>query len=214
MRFLSCVLALLASFLLPSCVTEGPPPPDEEEQETTGPLEHVEAKIAQIISQMHNQSEDGLFRSAQLLRRYGELSLGPIGEAMEEANPRTRSVLLWATGFIGAEGGSARKGARELALPWLADPNPAVSYEAAAALAEMGDWSGVPRLLSWLDSPDRKARYKAIDVLQRIAGDDFGYDFAAAGPIRAPAVARWQEWWSARRFSGTPPREVRPAAER
>ena len=71
-----------------------------------------------------------------------------------------------------------------------------VRYEAAAGLLNHGDTTAVPVLVDFLDHPDRRLRYKAIQVLKKSTGRDFDYQFAAPAESRAIAINKWRAWWS------------------
>jgi HEAT repeat protein len=78
--------------------------------------------------------------------------------------------------------------AREGLLPVLADPDPAVGREAAAALALLGDPAATPALLNYLERGERAADARAqkagLDALRAVTGAK------VQGGARA-----WREHW-------------------
>jgi hypothetical protein len=56
----------------------------------------------------------------------------------------------------------------------------------------------IPPLIERLDDPDAVVRLSAHEELRKRTGQDFGYVPWADVAERAPAVARWREWWGVR----------------
>ena len=76
----------------------------------------------------------------------------------------------------------------------LDDRVPAVRYQAAASLVELGDASGFPVLVEGLSDPEIQARYKCFEALRDATGNDFGYEHDASPEMRRAAVVRWNDW--------------------
>ena len=59
---------------------------------------------------------------------------------------------------------------------------------------QRNDRTIIPYLVADLESDDSAVRFYAIDGLQRMTGQDFGYVFYADPDTRKPAVERWKQW--------------------
>lgn len=68
----------------------------------------------------------------------------------------------------------------------------------AADFVRLGTRS-LPLLIRRLEDEDPAARGAALEALRRTTGEDHGFDPAAPDGERAKALARWEEWWLARR---------------
>lgn len=82
--------------------------------------------------------------------------------------------------------------------------------EAIVRSAEAGDSSAVPKLIELLDSDDPGIRLLAIQALERMTGQRFGYDYAAPEAQRRESVARWVEWQKRRTGAAGSPNGGRP----
>ena len=60
--------------------------------------------------------------------------------------------------------------------------------------AEQGDRQAIPQLVRDLDSEDPAVRFYAIEGLERLTGETFGYLYYQDYPARRPAVLKWREW--------------------
>jgi hypothetical protein len=52
----------------------------------------------------------------------------------------------------------------------------------------------IPQLVHDLDSDDSAVRFYAIEGLQRLTGETFGYLYYAEAPARREAVMKWRHW--------------------
>jgi HEAT repeat protein len=80
------------------------------------------------------------------------------------------------------------------------DPKSLQSNSAPSAVpaikdaATQGDRSAYPRLVEDLDDPDPAIRFAAIQALERMTGETFGYRYYDDESTRRPAVQQWQQW--------------------
>ena len=56
------------------------------------------------------------------------------------------------------------------------------------------DDQAVPTLVDDLDSDDPAVRFYAIEGLERLTGQTFGYLYYADAPARREAVMKWRQW--------------------
>jgi hypothetical protein len=59
---------------------------------------------------------------------------------------------------------------------------------------DAGDKSIIPQLVHDLDSSDPAIRFYAIEGLQRLTGETFGYLYYEDAAQRRPAVMNWRKW--------------------
>lgn len=185
-------LWVFAGLLLAGCITEGAPESTRSETEKS-PVERVEVGVKERVERMKFQFGSELLATMHAIIAHKELARGPVTDALPTSDPRTRANLIYILGYLG--GSESHK----VLQPYLADRDPVVRYEAASAVFHLGDWSAVPTLMEFMDSDDRRLRYKAFETLKERVREDFGYDFNAAAPERAAALGRWQSWWNGRR---------------
>ena len=95
----------------------------------------------------------------------------------------------------------------------LQSDDPLVSVEAAKALYDLREKAIVPVLIKTLKGDNRKANEKAISLISRITGNDWGYDVAAAPEARGKVVTQLEKWWkeSSVRFEWIEDRNAKPA---
>jgi hypothetical protein len=80
------------------------------------------------------------------------------------------------------------------------DPKSLTSTSAPSAIpaikdaADSDDRKAIPRLVQDLSDHDSAIRFAAISALQRITGQDLGYQYFDSEWERRPAVQRWQQW--------------------
>jgi hypothetical protein len=60
------------------------------------------------------------------------------------------------------------------------------------------DEKDIPQMVRDLDDVDPAIRFYAIQGLRHLTGDAFGYRYYDDQPARAPAIARWKAWLTAR----------------
>lgn len=186
---------LLVPFTLAACVSETTGPSGEVVADVTtergkSPVEAAEERVNYLLDELGRSTGKDLLGTLDRISSYKELALAPIARRMESAEPRMRSHLVFLLGRIGGNGAHRMMAAR------LADKDPVVRFESAAALLERGDLGGVPVLVKALRDPDRKLRFKAFESLKNFTKQDFGYDFAADESRREVAAAQWDAWWS------------------
>lgn len=70
-------------------------------------------------------------------------------------------------------------------------PEPAARNAAIAQAAASNDASAVPDMVRLLDSDDPATRVLAIQGLERLTSEDYGYDPAGTPAQRIEAVERW-----------------------
>jgi hypothetical protein len=193
-------VALLAGLLvLTGCVTETrtatgeiiedrKPIPGEKT-----PVKQVETQVRQRIDHMRYEQGTELLKTIETIASCKELALKPIAEALASADTGVRANLVYTLSLIGGSQAHA------LVARQMSDQSPVVRYEAASSLLQFKDWSGVPVLIGFLESEDRRIRFKSFQALQTFAKQDFGYDFGAPEPERTAAVTRWKDWWTEKR---------------
>jgi hypothetical protein len=85
----------------------------------------------------------------------------------------------------------------------VTDPDPSVKIPAIKKAVRKRDRAAVRQLVADLDSDDPAVRFYAINGLQRITGERFGYDYYADEQKRQPAVRRWNDWLAAQERGGS-----------
>ena len=65
---------------------------------------------------------------------------------------------------------------------------------AIVGAAQHGDREAIPQLVRDLDSDDPAVRFYAIEGLERLTGETFGYVYYQDATERRPAVMRWRKW--------------------
>jgi hypothetical protein len=78
------------------------------------------------------------------------------------------------------------------------NPAPVVRAGAVGLGDDQPDSVAIPAWIGRLDDKDPVVRLAANESLKRRTGQDFGFIPWAEPEERAPAVARWKEWWKAR----------------
>jgi hypothetical protein len=76
----------------------------------------------------------------------------------------------------------------------VTDPDPSVKIPAMKVAVERGDRSVVPQLVADLSSDDPAVRFYAIESLEKLTGQTFGYAYFQDDEARRPAVEKWQDW--------------------
>jgi HEAT repeat protein len=135
-----------------------------------------------------DQVEDSVLTSLTVLS-LREPRLEPcLAEAFASPLPARRGAAAFVLGHVGAAEHHA--GLRRL----LDDPVPAVRLRAAQGLLAARDVAAVPQLIALLDELPLAARWRAEDLLCRLAGTDAPAESAG----RHKPSAGWDEWWQAR----------------
>ena len=76
----------------------------------------------------------------------------------------------------------------------LQDDNPSRRVEAIVRVGQEKDPKAVPYLVDRLEDQDADVRLYAILALERITGQNFGYEFYQDEMQRRPAVEKWRQW--------------------
>ncbi|MSR74371.1 MAG: HEAT repeat domain-containing protein [Planctomycetes bacterium] len=156
------------------------------------PVGHVEQQVRIRVAGLQSLQGAQLLTSMETLIKCGALARKPVIEGLSSPDPRMRASLVYVLGYIG--GSEARVAVSER----LGDTDVGVRYEAAAALLQMGDVSGLPVLIKLLDDRDARVRFKAIEAVAGVAGQHFGYEFNASPAERGSALQRIKAWWAER----------------
>lgn len=93
----------------------------------------------------------------------------------------------------------------------VSDPDPAVKIPAIKASVAARDTSAVAQLVKDLDSDDAAVRFYAIQGLQRLTGQTFGYLYYADDEQRRPAVEKWQAWLKGWDAAQSQARQAKPS---
>ncbi|HZT83370.1 MAG TPA: HEAT repeat domain-containing protein, partial [Gemmataceae bacterium] len=110
-------------------------------------------------------------------------------DALSDKDPARRA----AAASVAARGKAEH---RKAAARLLGDPDAAVRYRAAAALARAGDKRAVPALIALLSEGPPALAWQAEDILCRLAGDQPPAALSGAdAPGRKKCRAAWEEWW-------------------
>lgn len=81
----------------------------------------------------------------------------------------------------------------------LVDPDPASKIPAIKEAAREKNEQSATQLVKDLDSDDPAVRFYAIQALQRLTGETFGYRYYDDEQQRKPALQKWNEWLSERK---------------
>jgi hypothetical protein len=81
----------------------------------------------------------------------------------------------------------------------LTHPAPIVRARAVGLGNDLPQSQVIPPLIERLDDPDAVVRLSAHEELRKRTGQDFGYVPWADASERAPATARWRNWWNSRK---------------
>jgi hypothetical protein len=90
----------------------------------------------------------------------------------------------------------------------IADSDPSAKIPAIKASVEGKDFAAVGQLVKDLESDDPAVRFYAINGLQRLAKENFGYQYFGEEETRRVAVMKWKAWlagWEAAHREGTTP---------
>jgi hypothetical protein len=77
-----------------------------------------------------------------------------------------------------------------------------LGLERARTLLRLGDWSGIPVLITGLKNERLYTRSLCIQALQEATGETFGFDPKADLTDRVRAIDSWEVWWRARTGEG------------
>lgn len=82
--------------------------------------------------------------------------------------------------------------------PDVDSDDPALKIPAIGQAVEKKDFSDVSRMVRDLDSDDSAVRFYAIEGLERLTGETFGYKYYDDEEQRQPALKRWNQWLAER----------------
>jgi hypothetical protein len=74
-------------------------------------------------------------------------------------------------------------------------PDPAERFGAAVAGARTNDPRAIPELIRLLGSDDPAIRLASSHELQKVTGQNMGYNHADPEPRRRQAIERWVRWY-------------------
>ncbi|MHC5038551.1 MAG: HEAT repeat domain-containing protein [Planctomycetota bacterium] len=141
-----------------------------------------------LLESYKTQGARAMRRSSQVLLAIRDpRSLAPLLVGLD--HPRTRHVSAEALGRLGV-----KKAARDLAR-YLRDERADIRLIVSEALGNLGDLSGMPVLIEWLDHTDDSNRILAVTILRRVTEQNFDYDPYGAPEDRKNAIDMWKKWW-------------------
>jgi HEAT repeat protein len=148
------------------------------------------ALLGYLPSADDEATEDALLRALATVGVKDGVPDAVLPRALTDAEPLRRAAAARVLG-------RAVPGQREAVRKLLADADSRVRFEAAAALIRANDRSAVPVLLALVGEGPLPVGWKAVDVLQRIAGEKAPplALTSADGPERAKVRDAWERWW-------------------
>jgi len=78
----------------------------------------------------------------------------------------------------------------------VSNPDPSGKIPAIKLSVQRSDMSVVAQLVKDLDSDDPAVRFYAIEGLERLTGETFGYRYFDDELERRPALEKWDAWLS------------------
>ena len=159
------------------------------QEEKPSQVDVEEEKIRAVVEAVGFDRGPTLLRDLHWLVSRKELAVNAILNALPKADLRTKANLLYVLGF------SRTPETTKTLVDHMASGDAVVRFEAAAGLLQQGDTTAVPVLVDFLESDDKRLRFKAIQVLREKTGNDFNYRFSAPEEIRTVSVSQWREWW-------------------
>ncbi len=115
------------------------------------------------------------------------------------------ALLVSALGLVGACH-------RQLIHERMESEYPPDRAAAAIETAERGDVESVPRLVRLLEDADPAVRLYAIQALERLCGQTYGYVYYASEASRTAAAARWKDALRSGQVTARPRGSTSPAA--
>lgn len=183
-------LAVAALLVFPSCLS-GPEPRETERDGFAVASPVLQREIDQRVENLPYVHGKDLRASMARLIYIGEPAIARLTEALEHDDAKARGAAAYILGEIGD------KRVIPQVRPLLNDAVEFVRFEAAGALATLGDWSCLSTLIAALRHENPVIRLKAFQVLSTQVKQDFGFVYNAPEDEREKAVRRWEEWWKA-----------------
>ncbi len=78
--------------------------------------------------------------------------------------------------------------------PDVTSVDPSLKIQGIAKAVDQKDRSKAQQMVKDLDNDDAAVRFYAIEGLERLTGETFGYRYYDDEDQRKPAVKRWQDW--------------------
>ncbi|MFH0944682.1 MAG: HEAT repeat domain-containing protein [Planctomycetota bacterium] len=182
-RILRVLLLLLAVPLLPACTTEKEP----------GKLSpRLNAKLEEVLHRARYSQGMAKLGDLRQLSAFGPAATQPVvDQLLSSDNPQLRSNAVFVLGEIYRLDRDEK--AIEAVRGAVKDPDRLVRLEAARALLENGDRSGINELVDALDDPGRGTRTIAFLALREASGGvDFGYHPGLDTVARQEPIARFR----------------------
>jgi hypothetical protein len=145
--------------------------------------------VPHVLEIYKSQGMLAMTRAGEVLRAIRDpRALAPLVVGLQ--HPKTRGISAEALGRLGV-----KKAAKDLG-PFLTDEKPDIRLRTAEAMGELGDLSGVPILIEWLEHDKDTDRLLSFTTLKRLTNQTFDYDPYGADADRKAAAAQWKKWWT------------------
>lgn len=157
----------------------------------------LETQMNEAVTRVkHTRGIDRL-GNLRMLSAFGAHATGTVRkELLASDDPLLRSNGVFVLGEIYRLEGDPE--ALEAIRGAVADENRAVRLEAARALLDGGDTTGLPELIQGLEAQDRGTRINSFLALRRASGGrNFGYDPDGDPADRTEGADRFRAYWSA-----------------
>jgi hypothetical protein len=76
----------------------------------------------------------------------------------------------------------------------VTDEDPGIKIPAIKKAVREKDKSVIPRLIEELNNDDPAVRFYAIEGLEALTGQTFGYQYFQDDDARKPAIEQWKKW--------------------
>lgn len=187
-KLTSLVLFLAGLTLMAGCVSAS----SDESHERN---EIREMEVAQLIGELRFMNGAELVEAANRLAFMRDFAYPQLREALKSDDAHTRANVIYVFGLAGDRRNI------DFIRPLLEDQAVVVRYEAAATLVDMGDPAGFPTLIEGLTDDNIRWRFKCLEALRTVTGQDFGYKHDDDPALRRAAVERWRGWLQEKRAS-------------
>ena len=177
-----------------------PPPPSHSWIERVRIPEHmerpgaeVEAAIAGAVERLSTDEFADFSRASRALIGMGEAIVPYLGHVGERENDPQRMTLVITVILkpVLSEASSENVG------HWIASSYRTVRVAAASVTGERRLTEHAGKLVTLLEDPELTVRRAGIVALRMISNRFYGYRANGPAGVRARAVARWREMWSA-----------------